>query len=120
MFSEVYHWLTAIRMNNFFSCYGNFKTNIMFLNDSSFLSSIKIIQAGFLPLLFLLNLICVFFLFVLVRADNLSNSERGGVGIYLKEIFAARPVHINSLKGCLLLKVFTGNKKGFILSIYRF
>ena len=49
----------------------------------------------------------------LVRADNLSNNKRGGVGIYFKETIAIRPVPTNSLKEgyCLLLEVFIGNKK---------
>ena len=55
----------------------------------------------------------------LVRADNLSNNKRGGVGIYFKETLAIRPVPTNSLKECLLLEVFIGNKKGFVLSLYR-
>ena len=55
----------------------------------------------------------------LVRAGNLSNNKRGGVGIYFKETLAIRPVPTNSLKGCLLLEVFIGNKKGFVLSLYR-
>ena len=55
----------------------------------------------------------------LVRADNLSNNKKGGVGIYFKETLAIRPVPTNSLKGCLLLEVFIGNKKGFVLSLYR-
>ena len=53
------------------------------------------------------------------RADNLSNNKMGGVGIYFKETLAIRPVPTNSLKGCLLLEVFIGNKKGFVLSLYR-
>ena len=55
----------------------------------------------------------------LVRAGNLSNNKRGGVGIYFKETLAIRPVPTNSLKECLLLEVFIGNKKGFVLSLYR-
>ena len=55
----------------------------------------------------------------LVRADNLSNNKRDGSGIYFKETLAIRPVRANSLKVCLLLKVFIGNKKGFVLSLHR-
>ena len=55
----------------------------------------------------------------LVRADNLSNNKRGGVGIYFKETLAIRPVPTNSLKECLLLEIFIGNKRGFVLSLYR-
>ena len=55
----------------------------------------------------------------LVRADNLRNNKTGGVGIYFKETLAIRPVPTNSLKECLLLEVFIGNKKGFVLSLYR-
>ena len=55
----------------------------------------------------------------LVRADNLSNNKRGGVSIYFKETLAIRSVPTNSLKKCLLLKVFIGNKKGFTLSLHR-
>ena len=55
----------------------------------------------------------------LVRADNLSNNKRGGVGIYFKETLAIRPVPTNSLKECLLLEVFIGNKKEFLVSLYR-
>ena len=55
----------------------------------------------------------------LVRTDNLSNNKRCGVGIYFKETLAIRPVPTNSLKECLLLEIFIGNKKGFVLSLYR-
>ena len=55
----------------------------------------------------------------LVRADNLSDNKRGGVRIYFKETLAIRLVSTNSLKECLLLEVFIGNKKGFVLSLYR-
>ena len=37
----------------------------------------------------------------LVRTGKLSNSKRGSVGIYFKEILAIRPVPTNSLKECL-------------------
>ena len=46
-----------------------------------------------------------------VRADNLS------VGIYFEESFAVRPVPINSLKECLLIDVFVGNKREFVFSL---
>ena len=49
----------------------------------------------------------------------MSNNKKGGVGVYFKETLAVRPVLINSLKECLLLEVFIGNKKGFVLSLYR-
>ena len=55
----------------------------------------------------------------LVIADNLSNIKRGDDGIYFKKTLAFRPVPTNSLKECLLLEVFIGNKKGFVLSLYR-
>ena len=55
----------------------------------------------------------------LVRADNLRNNKTGGVGIYFKETLAIRPVPTNSLKECLLLEIFIGNKRGFVLSLYR-
>ena len=51
----------------------------------------------------------------LVRPDNLSNNERGSVGIYFKETLAIRRIPINSLKECLLLEVFIGNKTEFAL-----
>ena len=54
----------------------------------------------------------------LIRADNLSNIKRGDVGIYFKKTLAFRPVPTNSLKECLLLEVFIGNKKTFVLSLY--
>ena len=54
----------------------------------------------------------------LVRADNLSNNKRGGVGIYFKETCAIRTVPTNSLKECFLLG-FIDNKKGLLLSLYR-
>ena len=57
---------------------------------------------------------------MLVRAENLSNKKkRGSVGIYFKETLAIQPVPINSLKECLPLEFFIGNKKGFVLSLYR-
>ena len=54
----------------------------------------------------------------LVRAGNLSNNKRGGVGIYFKETLAIRTVPTNSLKECFL-PGFIDNKKGFVLSLYR-
>ena len=47
----------------------------------------------------------------LVTADKLSKNKRGGAGIYFKETLTIRSVSTNSLKECLLLEVFTGNKK---------
>ena len=55
----------------------------------------------------------------LVRTDNLSNNKRGDIVIYFKETLTIRPVPTNSLKECLLLEVFIGNKKRFVLSLYR-
>ena len=55
----------------------------------------------------------------LVRTDNLRNNETGGVGIDFKEILSVKSVSNNSLKRCLLLEVFIGNKKRFVLSLYR-
>ena len=55
----------------------------------------------------------------LVRADNLRNNKTGGVGIYFKETLAIRPVPTNSLKESLFREVFIGNKKRFVLSLYR-
>ena len=55
----------------------------------------------------------------LVRADNLSNKKRGGVSIYFKETLAIWLVPTNSLKVCLSLEVFIGNKKGICIILYR-
>ena len=45
----------------------------------------------------------------LVRAENLSNNKRGGVGIILKKPLLFDQYLINSLKECLLLEIFIGN-----------
>ena len=55
----------------------------------------------------------------LVRVDDLSNNKRSGVGIYFKETLAIWPVPTNNLKECLLREGFTGNKKGFLLLLYK-
>ena len=47
----------------------------------------------------------------LVRSDNLSNYKTSGVSIYFKETLAIRSVPTNSVKECLLLEVFIGNKR---------
>ena len=43
----------------------------------------------------------------------------GGVGMYFKETLVVRPVPIKSLKECLLLEFFIGNKKAFVLYSFR-
>ena len=53
----------------------------------------------------------------LFRDDNLSNNKRDSAGIYFKETFAIGPVPNSSLKECLTLEVFIGNKKGFVLFV---
>ena len=41
----------------------------------------------------------------LIRADNPSDSKKGGVGIYQKEFLAVRPVEVKNLNEFLIIEV---------------
>ena len=55
----------------------------------------------------------------LTRADNASDSKKGGVGIYYKEFLAARPVEVNNVNECVIFEVSIKNKRGYVVSLYR-
>ena len=61
----------------------------------------------------------------LLRANNTNNNKRGGAGIYLKEFLATHgsgidtQVELNNLNECIVFKVCTQHKKGYIISLYR-
>ena len=57
--------------------------------------------------------------FKLIRADNPSDSKKGGVGIYYKEVLAVLPVEVKNLNECLILAVSIENKRGYVVSLYR-
>ena len=55
----------------------------------------------------------------LIRADNPSDSKKGGMGIYYKEVLAVRPVDVKNLNECLIFAVSIENKRGYVGSLYR-
>ena len=55
----------------------------------------------------------------LIRADNPSDSKKGGVGIYYKEFLAAGSVKVKNLNECLIFEVSIKNKRGYVVSLYR-
>ena len=55
----------------------------------------------------------------LIRADNLSDSKKGGKGIYYKELLAIRPVEVKNLNECIILEVSIKKKRGYVVSLYR-
>ena len=55
----------------------------------------------------------------LIRAENPSDSKKGGVGIYYKEVLAVLPVEVKNLNECLILAVSIENKRGYVVSLYR-
>ena len=54
----------------------------------------------------------------LIRADNSSDSKKGGAGIYYKEFLAVRPVKVKNLNECLIFEVSIKNKSGYVVSLY--
>ena len=54
-----------------------------------------------------------------IRADNPSDSKKGGVGIFYKEFLAVRPVEVKSLNECVIFEVSIKNKSGYVVSLYR-
>ena len=54
----------------------------------------------------------------LIRADNPSDSKKGGMGIYYKEVLAVRPVDVKNLNECLIFAVSIENR-GYVVSLYR-
>ena len=55
----------------------------------------------------------------LIRADNLSDSKKGGVAIYYKEVLAVRPVEVKNLNKCVIFEVPIKKKSGCVVSLYR-
>ena len=55
----------------------------------------------------------------LIRADNPSDSKKGGVGIYYKEFLAVCRVEVKNLNECLIFEVSIKNKRGCVVSLYR-
>ena len=55
----------------------------------------------------------------LIRADNPSESKKGGVGICYKEFLAVRPVKVKNLNECVIFEVSIKNKRGYVVSLYR-
>ena len=55
----------------------------------------------------------------LIKADNPSDNQKGGVGIYYKKSLAVCPVEVENLNECIIFKVSIKNKKGYISSLYR-
>ena len=54
----------------------------------------------------------------LIRADNPSDSKKGGVGIYYKEFLAVRPVEVKNLNESVIFEVSIKNKRGYLVSLY--
>ena len=54
-----------------------------------------------------------------IRADNPSDSKKGGVGIHYKEFLAVRPVEVKNLNECLIFEVFIKSKRGFAVLLYK-
>ena len=55
----------------------------------------------------------------LKRADNPSDSKKGGVGIYYKEFLAVRPVEVKNLNECVIFEVSIKKKRGYVVSLYK-
>ena len=55
----------------------------------------------------------------LIRADNPSDSKKGGVAIYEKEFLAVRPVEVKNLNEFLIFEVSIKNKRGYVVSLCR-
>ena len=55
----------------------------------------------------------------LVKADNPSESKKGGVGIYQKEFLAFRPVEVKNLNEYLTFEMSIKNKRGYVVSLHK-
>ena len=55
----------------------------------------------------------------LVRADHHGNVKRGGVSVYFKESSPVRYLLNSYLKECLIPEVSINNKRGYVVSLYR-
>ena len=55
----------------------------------------------------------------LTRANNPSESKKGGVGIYYKRFLAVCPVEVKNLNECLVFEVSIKNKRRYVVSLYR-
>ena len=53
----------------------------------------------------------------LIRADNPSDSKKGGVGIYYKKFLAARPVGVKNLNEYVIFEVSIKNKRGYVCGL---
>ena len=54
-----------------------------------------------------------------IRADHPSNTKRGGVCIYYKELLSVRALNLTNLNECIICEVSIQNCKGYIGVIYR-
>ena len=54
-----------------------------------------------------------------IRADHPSNTKRGGVCIYYKELLSLRALNLTNLSECIICEVSLQNCKGYISVIYR-
>ena len=50
----------------------------------------------------------------LIKAGNSSDSKKGSVGIYYKEVLAVLPVKVKNLNKCLIFEVSIKNKRGYV------
>ena len=55
----------------------------------------------------------------LIRANNPSDSKKGGVGIYYKEFLTVRPVEVKNLNACVIFEVSIKKKRGYVVSLCR-
>ena len=55
--------------------------------------------------------------FKLIRADNPSDSKKGGVGIYYKEFLAVRPVEVKNLNECVISEASIKEKRDMCLAL---
>ena len=55
----------------------------------------------------------------MVRADHPNNIKRAGVCAYVRESLPVCNFSNSNLSECLTLEVTTGNKKGYVIILYR-
>ena len=55
----------------------------------------------------------------MVRADHPNNIKRAGVCAYVRESLPVCNFSNSNLSECLTLEVTTGNKKGYVITLYR-
>ena len=55
----------------------------------------------------------------LIRADNRTDSQKGGVGIHYKEFLAVLSVEVENLNECVIFEVSIKNERGYVVSLCR-